>query len=246
MAARKLRGEADHLNGRVVVTENRIEKLKDLAKKDDSLTDEAKEKVICLSYSINFLMISWTPQQVGQAKADSFEAGNQVDKAMKEVNTIIEELKNLRDINVDDLDTLGKSLLSISKQYTVRKNSKQKKRLENKKQLYGCSFLLHIIFVRSCFSGYIIFLVSLPSRNVWNILVSFLVLEKRLSAAEEEVRRAKLADRLDSLIEIKNLQNQWIKKYQSDIGQLEMEVGNIKAIADALPEGCFRRSRLEP
>lgn len=45
MVARKLRGEADLLNGRVMTTENRIEKLEDLAKKDDSLTDEAKEKV---------------------------------------------------------------------------------------------------------------------------------------------------------------------------------------------------------
>lgn len=44
MAARKLRGESDHLNGRVVVTEDRIQKLENLAKKDDSLTDEAKEK----------------------------------------------------------------------------------------------------------------------------------------------------------------------------------------------------------
>lgn len=44
-AAHKLRGEADHLNGRVVVTENRISKLSDLAKKDNSLSDEAKEKV---------------------------------------------------------------------------------------------------------------------------------------------------------------------------------------------------------
>lgn len=46
MAARKLRGEADLLNGRVMTTENRIEKLEDLVKKDDSLTDEAKEKVL--------------------------------------------------------------------------------------------------------------------------------------------------------------------------------------------------------
>lgn len=44
-AARKLRGEADALNNRVVVTESRIENFEELAKKDDSLTEEAKEKV---------------------------------------------------------------------------------------------------------------------------------------------------------------------------------------------------------
>lgn len=44
-AAHQLRSEADHLNGRVVVTENRISKLSDAVKEDNALTDEAKEKV---------------------------------------------------------------------------------------------------------------------------------------------------------------------------------------------------------
>lgn len=44
---------------------------------------------------------------MGQAKSDSVEAQNQVEKAMKEVKSIIDELQNLRDINVSDLDTLG-------------------------------------------------------------------------------------------------------------------------------------------
>lgn len=33
------------MNGRVVVTENRIAKLNEVAHKDNALTDEAKEKV---------------------------------------------------------------------------------------------------------------------------------------------------------------------------------------------------------
>lgn len=45
MAAQQLRGEADQLNGRVVVTENRVAKLSDAVKEDIALTDEAKEKV---------------------------------------------------------------------------------------------------------------------------------------------------------------------------------------------------------
>jgi len=156
-SAHKLRGEADHLNGRVVVTENRILKLEGLGKKDDVLTDEAKEKV-------------------GQAQSDSSESKNQVEKAINEVNAIMAELASLRDINVNDLD----------------------------------------------------------------------VLEKRLTAAEEEVRRANLSERLENLAELKSLQSQWIRNYQSEIVQLESEVANIRLIADALPPGCFKRQRLEP
>lgn len=65
-AARKLRGEADALNNRVVVTENRIENFEELAKKDDSLTEEAKEKVCCVDViqEIVFLIVvsytGWT------------------------------------------------------------------------------------------------------------------------------------------------------------------------------------------
>ena len=70
--------------------------------------------------------------------------------------------------------------------------------------------------------------------------------EKRLAAAEEDVRRANLSDRLANLVERKNLQNQWIKNYQNEIVQLDLEVNNIKLIAEALPEGCFKRQRLEP
>lgn len=67
-----MRGEADHLNGRVVVTENRIAKLGDAVKEDNALTDEAKEKVnkligwhiptklrLMVSFSF-FLAIGWS------------------------------------------------------------------------------------------------------------------------------------------------------------------------------------------
>lgn len=45
---------------------------------------------------------------MGQAKSDSFEAQNQVKNAMNEVKAIMDELHSLRDINVSDLDELGK------------------------------------------------------------------------------------------------------------------------------------------
>lgn len=88
MAARDLRGESDQLNNRVTTTDAKIGKFEDLAKKDDSLTIEAKEKV-------------------GQAKADSLEAQKQVQKAMNEVKAIRDELDGLKDIDVANLDELG-------------------------------------------------------------------------------------------------------------------------------------------
>lgn len=72
-AARKLRGEADALNNRVVVTENRIEDFEELAKKDDSLTEEAKEKVwrnngthfLLTKKILNFLFVLGGTSEIG-------------------------------------------------------------------------------------------------------------------------------------------------------------------------------------
>lgn len=46
--------------------------------------------------------------QVGQAKSDSEESTAQVEKALSEVKAIMDELNSLRDINLEDLDALGK------------------------------------------------------------------------------------------------------------------------------------------
>lgn len=87
-------------------------------------------------------------------------------------------------------------------------------------------------------------IVSFVSHLNWEI--SLHSLEKRLADAENDVTRANLDERLASLDEMKNLQNKWKKNYQYEIDQLENEVRNIKLIADSLPEGCFKRARLEP
>lgn len=88
MGARLLRSEADNLNARVATTEVRMSNLENNAKKDDDLTKEAKDKV-------------------GQANADAAEAQKQVEKALREVNLITEELASLRNIDVEDLNRLG-------------------------------------------------------------------------------------------------------------------------------------------
>lgn len=58
--------------------------------------------------------------------------------------------------------------------------------------------------------------------------------------------KANLADRIESLRGIRNHQTTDIKKYKSEIALLEEEVENIKRISRALPQGCFKRTRLEP
>jgi laminin, gamma 1 len=79
-----------------------------------------------------------------------------------------------------------------------------------------------------------------------NEIILIFFLEKRLGAAEAELNRANLTERLEIINERKNMQNKQIKNYQKEISELEGEVANIKSIADSLPSGCFKRTRLEP
>jgi coxsackievirus/adenovirus receptor len=67
-----------------------------------------------------------------------------------------------------------------------------------------------------------------------------------LNKTEAELDKAQLSDRIQALHDMKNHQNRWIKQYQMEIVTLEKEVANIKAISNALPSGCFKRTRLEP
>lgn len=51
---------------------------------------------------------------------------------------------------------------------------------------------------------------------------------------------------MDNLNEYKNYHNTLLKQHQTSIFHLEQEVNTIKAIAMALPNECFKRTRLEP
>lgn len=79
------------MNSRVAATEHRIENLEEVAGRDDQLTEAAKEKV-------------------GQAKSDSEEAQKQLAKAMNEVNMIMAELQNMKEISIEDLNLLGEDI----------------------------------------------------------------------------------------------------------------------------------------
>lgn len=84
-------------------------------------------------------------------------------------------------------------------------------------------------------------LMSLPDINIDELKN----LEKRLDKAEKDLAGANLSQRLESLQEMKSEQNKWINEYVSKITLLESEVSNIKAISEALPDGCYKRIRLE-
>lgn len=95
--ARDLRHEADQLNGRLAITENSLSERETNIRKDFNLTKEAKEKV-------------------GQAQLNSNEAKSQVEKAMKDIKAIIDELADLRDIDIKSLDALDERLSAAEKE----------------------------------------------------------------------------------------------------------------------------------
>ncbi|XP_043463177.1 laminin subunit gamma-1 [Leptopilina heterotoma] len=72
------------------------------------------------------------------------------------------------------------------------------------------------------------------------------LLEKRLLAAQEEIKAANLDKRIRTLTDAKNLQTQWVKNYEDEVNRLKLEVENIDDIKKALPTDCHKRVRLEP
>lgn len=70
--------------------------------------------------------------------------------------------------------------------------------------------------------------------------------ENRLDSVELELNRVNLTGRIEKFRDLRNAQKKWIDKYEKDLYDLEEQVANIRAIAQALPNDCYSRSRLEP
>lgn len=71
-------------------------------------------------------------------------------------------------------------------------------------------------------------------------------LEQRLADAEKELKNSNLDLRIQDLQNLNQNQKGWIKDYQDEVNKLIRDVNNIAKIRESLPNGCFRRSRLEP
>ncbi|KAF2893290.1 hypothetical protein ILUMI_12883, partial [Ignelater luminosus] len=71
-------------------------------------------------------------------------------------------------------------------------------------------------------------------------------LEEELVKAEQKVANANLDILIEQLQKEHKEQNVLVDAYNVEIEWLKKEVANIREIANALPDGCFKRVQLEP
>lgn len=71
-------------------------------------------------------------------------------------------------------------------------------------------------------------------------------LERVLAAAERDFGEADLERRLDEMRTARLSQNQMVRDYEEELSRLRLDVDNVEAIKDALPDGCWKRLKLEP
>uniref|UniRef100_A0A161MM40 Laminin subunit gamma-1 n=3 Tax=Triatoma infestans TaxID=30076 RepID=A0A161MM40_TRIIF len=71
-------------------------------------------------------------------------------------------------------------------------------------------------------------------------------LEKKLKDTEQQFKNANLENQLKRLTEARLTQQKQLKKYEEELNILKMEVQKVQNINNALPSGCWKRSRLEP
>lgn len=71
-------------------------------------------------------------------------------------------------------------------------------------------------------------------------------LEEELKKAEQKVKEADLDKVLEQFQKEQWQQNLLYEQYNAEVEMLRKEVENIEAIANSLPDGCFRKPALEP
>ena len=71
-------------------------------------------------------------------------------------------------------------------------------------------------------------------------------LERELEKAERQVQDAKLEQILEDLEREQRERSDLVDAYNAEIERLREEVKNVEQIANALPDGCFKRVQLEP
>jgi len=71
-------------------------------------------------------------------------------------------------------------------------------------------------------------------------------LERKLIVAERDFIESDLERRIEEMRVARVTQNQWVRDYEEELARLRLEVDNIEAIKNALPDGCWKRLKLEP
>nr|CAG4643691.1 EOG090X005Q [Lepidurus arcticus] len=71
-------------------------------------------------------------------------------------------------------------------------------------------------------------------------------LERKLAAAERDLQESDLDRRLEELRSARITQSSWVRDYEEELARLRLEVDNVQAIKEALPDGCWKRLKLEP
>ena len=59
-------------------------------------------------------------------------------------------------------------------------------------------------------------------------------------------RNCTFCNALTSAICFFYLQNQLVRDYEEELARLRLDVDNVEAIKEALPDGCWKRLKLEP
>jgi len=71
-------------------------------------------------------------------------------------------------------------------------------------------------------------------------------LEQKLEIAERDFLESDLDRRIEEMRQARIIQNQWVKDYEEALARLQSEVDNVEEIKEALPDGCWKRLKLEP
>nr|CAG4638917.1 EOG090X005Q [Daphnia magna] len=99
--------------------------------------------------------------------------------------------------------------------------------------------------VREAISAVNEILISL--NNMGNIDTAALdELERKLIIAERDFIESDIERRIEEMRTARVTQNQWVRDYEEELARLRLEVDNVEAIKEALPDGCWKRLKLEP
>jgi len=76
--------------------------------------------------------------------------------------------------------------------------------------------------------------------------VALTELEQKLEMAERNFDEQTLDRQIEEMRQARIIQNQWVKDYEEALARLQSEVDNVEEIKEALPDGCWKRLKLEP